>query len=510
MKGPVCLIIRDGWGVNPNPDPVAEADATRLARTPVMSRILKEYPAAMLKCSGLDVGLAEGFQGNSEVGHLNLGSGRVVDEMMVRIDKSILSGDFFSIPAFLAAAEHCRKNDSTLHIMGLLQDQGVHSMNTHLYALLKLAKDQGLRNVRVHIFSDGRDTPPRSAGKFIGELKEKLQETGVGTIGSLHGRYYGMDRDQRWDRVEKSYRCLVHGEGFKAPDIDSALAMAYERGENDEFVLPTVVGDFPGIKDGDAFIHYNYRLDRGRELTHAFTDKEFTFFERHRPDILYVAFARYYDGGDFLVAYDERELHTIFGEVISRRGLTQLRIAETEKYAHVTFFFNAQKEKPFPGEERVLVASPAVATYDLQPEMSALEVTEKFLEAIPRFNVAVLNFANGDMVGHTGFLEAAIKAVETVDTCLGRVVDRIMELGGCALITSDHGNCEKMLDNGNVMTAHTTFDVSCSLVNYPGMVLRNGRLADVAPTLLQILGIEQPVEMTGSSLLVPQEVKVAP
>ncbi len=286
--------------------------------------------------------------------------------------------------------------------------------------------------------------------------------------------------------------------------------MAYERGENDEFVLPTIIGEFTGIKDGDAFIHYNYRLDRGRELTHAFTDREFSYFERHKPDILYAAFSRYYEGGDFLVAFDERELHHIFGEVISQKGLTQLRIAETEKYAHVTFFFNAQKEEPFPGEERILVASPGVATYELQPEMSALEVTDKFLEAISRFNVAVLNFANGDMVGHTGFLDAAITAVETVDTCLGKVVDRIVELGGCALITSDHGNCEKMLDHGQVMTAHTIFDVSCSLVNYPGMTLRDGRLADVAPTLLQILGIEQPSEMTGSSLLVPQTVKVTP
>jgi len=502
MMRPVCLIIRDGWGVNPSSDVEGEGDATRLAATPVMSRVLAECPTSMLKCSGLDVGLAAGFQGNSEVGHLNLGSGRVVDEMMVRIDKSIEDGSFFSNRAFTACIEHCLKNNSTLHVMGLLQDQGVHSMNTHLYALLKMFREKGLDRVVVHIFSDGRDTPPTSAGGFIRELVDRMEETGVGKIGSLHGRYWGMDRDQRWDRVEKSYNCLVNAEGFKAPDIFKALEDAYARGETDEFIQPVVVGDFNGIRDGDAFLHYNYRLDRGRELTHAFTDAEFTSFQRKKVDILYTAFARYYEGGNYLVAFDEVELHNIFAQVISEKGLKQLRIAETEKYAHVTFFFNAQNEQPFPGEERILVASPKVATYDLQPEMSAKEVTEKLLEAIPRYDVVILNFANGDMVGHTGILDAAVKAVETVDTCLGRVLERVNELGGCALITSDHGNCEKMRNNGKPHTAHTIFDVTCSLFNHPGGRLRDGRLADVAPTLLELLGIPQPSEMTGRSLLV--------
>lgn len=502
MHKPIFLIIRDGWGVNPDNDIQAQGDATRYAKTPVMDGVLRDCPTSMLKCSGLDVGLAPGFQGNSEVGHLNLGSGRVVDEMMVRIDKSIANGNFFSIPAFTKSIENCKQNGSTLHLMGLLQDQGVHAMNTHLYALLKFAKDSGLTKVIIHIFSDGRDTPPQSAGKFIAELKDKIREIGIGTIGSLHGRYYGMDRDKRWDRVEKSYNCLVKGEGYRAPDIDQALSMAYERGETDEFIIPTIVGDFERIKDGDSFIHFNYRLDRGRELTHAFTDKEFTEFDRKKVNILYCAFAKYYDGGDFLVAFDEADLREIFAEVISRNNLTQLRIAETEKYAHVTFFFNAQNEKPFPGEERILIQSPRIATYDLQPEMSALEVTEKLLPVMEKYDVVIVNYANGDMVGHTGILEAAVKAVETVDNCLGRVLEKIKSLGGSAIITSDHGNCEKMIDEGKPMTAHTIFDVTCSLFNYPVKGLKNGRLSDVAPTLLEMLGIPKPEVMSGQSLLI--------
>lgn len=498
---PVCLIIRDGWGVNPDGDSEKEGDATRLARTPVMTKILESCPTSMLKCSGLDVGLAAGFQGNSEVGHLNLGSGRVVDEMMVRIDKSISSGAFFKNPALLRCVNHCREKGTTLHMMGLLQDQGVHSMNTHLYALLKLAKEKGLEKVVIHIFSDGRDTPPQSAEGFITALLEKMRDYAGYRIGSLHGRYFGMDRDKRWDRVQKSYDCLVKGEGHKASTILEALHAAYDRGETDEFILPTVIGDFDGIKDGDAFLHYNYRLDRGRELTHAFTDAEFNEFPRKKLDILYAAFAKYYDGGSFQVAFGEEELHNIFGEVISRKGLTQLRTAETEKYAHVTFFFNGQKETPFPGEDRILVPSPGVATYDLKPDMSAHEVTEKLLAVLEKYDVMILNFANCDMVGHTGKLDAAIKAVETVDSCLGQVTEKIRELGGCAIITSDHGNCEKMKDDGKPHTAHTIFDVTCSLFNYPGVKLRNGRLADVAPTLLEILDLEKPGEMTGCSLL---------
>lgn len=500
---PVCLIIRDGWGVNPCKDDEREGNATKLTRTPVMDSILEKYPHCMLKCSGLDVGLAPGFQGNSEVGHLNLGSGRVVDEMMVRINKSIESGEFFKNEALRKAMEHSLRNKSRLHLMGLVQNQGVHAMNTHLYALLKMAAEMGLARdqVRIHVFSDGRDTPPQSAPGFIRELQGKIAEIGVGVISSLHGRYYGMDRDNRWDRVAKSYNCLVKCEGRRFDKIEDAIQSSYSEGVNDEFIVPCLIGDFDGIKDGDSFIHFNYRLDRARELTRAFTEEAFDGFERERRDVLYTAFSRYYAGGSFNVVFDEIKNKNILGEVISKAGLKQLRIAETEKYAHVTFFFNGQNETPFEGEDRILVPSPKVATYDLKPSMSAYEVTEKFLGAMDKYDVIILNFANGDMVGHTGVLEAAKKAVEVVDECLGKVVDAVIAKGGALIVTSDHGNCEKMKDGDLPFTSHTIFDVTCSLVNYPGYELRDGRLSDVAPTMLQMLGIRQPEEMTGRSLL---------
>lgn len=503
MKRPVCLIIRDGWGVNPSSDSQAEGDSTRISKTPFMSRILEEYPWSMLKCSGLDVGLKAGFQGNSEVGHINLGSGRVVDEMMVRIDRTIENGSFFENSVLVKAMRHCLNSGGSLHLMGLLQDQGVHAMNTHLYALLKMASQMGLagEQVKIHIFSDGRDTPPQSAAKYIDELKTRMAEYGMGVIASLHGRYYGMDRDNRWERVAKSYNCLVLADGQRFANVNEALASSYAAGVNDEFVVPCLIGDFDGIHDGDSFIHFNYRLDRARELTHAFTDVDFDGFDRKKVDILYTGFAPYYKDGNFEVVFGEVKQSNILGEVISNAGLKQLRIAETEKYAHVTFFFNAQREQPFPGEDRILIPSPKVATYDLQPEMSAAEVTKRLLEAMGSYDLIVLNFANGDMVGHTGDLDAAIAAVGVVDTCLGIAVQAIRDMGGVALITSDHGNCEKMLDHGRPFTSHTVYDVTCSLVNHPGYKLTDGRLADVAPTILEILGIEQPKEMTGVSLL---------
>ncbi len=501
---PVCLIIRDGWGINPCEDYEKEGDATKIAKTPVMTSILRKYPYSMLKCSGLDVGLAPGFQGNSEVGHINLGSGRVIDEMMVRINKSIEDNSFFSNQAFKTAIETALKNNSNLHIAGLLQNQGVHAMNTHLYALLKMAKQYGIKKeqAHIHIFSDGRDTPPQSAEKFIRELQEKITELDIGKISSLHGRYYAMDRDNRWGRIKKSYDCLAEGTGEKFDNIFKALQASYDNGVTDEFVIPCVIGNFSGIKDGDAFIHFNYRLDRARELTRAFTEENFTEFPRKKINIEYTAFSRYYANGNFNVAFDEIKNKNIFGEVISKAGLKQLRIAETEKYAHVTFFFNGQNETPFEGEDRILVPSPKVATYDLKPSMSAYEVTEKFLQAMDNYDVIILNFANGDMVGHTGVLSAAIEAVKVVDECLGKVVDAIVKKGGVALVTSDHGNCEKMKDGELPFTAHTTFDVTCSLINYPGYKLKNGRLADVAPTLLHILKIPQPADMTGENLLI--------
>lgn len=500
---PVCLIIRDGWGVNPCTDANKEGDATKLTLTPNMTEILNKYPYSMLKCSGLDVGLPAGFQGNSEVGHLNLGSGRVVDEMLVRIDKSIASGALYTNPALLDAIENVKKHNSALHFMGLVQNQGVHAMNTHLYALLKMAKEQGLKKdqVFIHIFSDGRDTPPQSAEEFIKELIEKIDEIGIGVIASLHGRYYGMDRDNRWDRIAKSYNALVKAEGERFEDIFQALHASYEKNVTDEFVVPCVIGDFKGIQDGDSFVHFNFRLDRARQLTHAFTDAQFDHFDRVKRDIVYVAFARYYADGNFKVVFDEVKNNNIFGEVISKAGLKQLRIAETEKYAHVTFFFNGQREEPFPNEDRELIPSPKVATYDLKPSMSAFEVKDRLLSVMKNYDVIVLNFANGDMVGHTGVLEAAKEAVSVVDQCLGEVVKEIIKLGGVALITSDHGNCEKMKNGDIPFTSHTIFDVTCSLVNYPGYKLKNGRLSDIAPTLLEILNIEKPDDMTGTSLL---------
>ncbi len=502
---PLCLIIRDGWGVNPCDDFVAEGDATKLAKTPVMSGILNKYPHSMLKCSGLDVGLAPGFQGNSEVGHLNLGSGRVVDEMMIRIDKSITGGGFYENEALKSAMSHALGKGTKLHVMGLLQDQGVHAMNTHLYALMQMAKNMGLSEKQfcIHIFSDGRDTPPQSTGRYIDELLSKMSELKMGIISSIHGRYYGMDRDNRWDRVEKSYNCLVKAEGERYRDVKEAVAASYAAGKNDEFILPCLIGDFDGIKDGDAFVHFNFRLDRARELTRAFTEADFNEFPREKRDVFYTAFARYYANGNFAVAFDEVRHKNILGEVLSNAGLKQLRIAETEKYAHVTFFFNAQREVPFPGEERELIPSPKVATYDLKPSMSAFEVRDRFLEVMDKYDVIILNFANGDMVGHTGVLDAAIEAVNIVDTCLGAVVDAVVAKGGAALITSDHGNCEKMKNGEIPFTSHTTFDVTCSLVNYPGFKLRDGRLSDVAPTMLEMLSIPKPQEMTGTSLLIP-------
>ncbi len=503
---PVCLIIRDGWGVNPSSDPIKEGDATRLASTPNMTRILKEYPYCMLKCSGLDVGLAPGFQGNSEVGHMNLGSGRVVDEMMVRIDKSISSGLFFKNQALKSAMQHALTNNSTLHLLGLLQDQGVHAMNTHLYALLQMASKLGLKReqVCIHILSDGRDTPPKSAGDFIEELLEKMSETGIGVIATLQGRYYAMDRDNRWDRVEKGYNTLIRAEGERFPDVRTALENSYKNNITDEFVLPCVIGDFFGIKNNDAVINYNYRLDRAREITRAFTEEDFQFFKREKREVFYTAFARYYAGGSFEVAFDEVKFKNILGEVISDAGLRQLRLAETEKYAHVTFFFNAQREQPFPNENRELIPSPKVATYDLKPSMSAFEVRDRFLSEMHKYDVIIMNFANGDMVGHTGVLEAAEEAVRVVDACLGEVTDAIVKAGGCALLTSDHGNCEKMKDGETPFTSHTIFDVTCSLINYPGYTLIDGRLSDVAPTLLEMLKIPKPEEMTGKSLLIKE------
>ena len=499
------LMILDGYGINENP----KANAIAMANTPVMDRLMKQNPNTIIKTSGLDVGLPEGQMGNSEVGHTNIGAGRIVYQELTRITKSIEDGDFFSIPELSAAIENCKKNNSKLHIMGLLSDGGVHSHNRHLYALLELAKRKGFEDVYVHCFLDGRDTPPASGESYIAELEQKMAEKGVGKIASISGRFYAMDRDKRWERLQKAYDALVNGVGEKAGTAAKAIEESYQKEVFDEFVLPTLIcnGDEPvaTISKNDSVIFYNFRPDRAREITRALTDKDFDAFETKNLDLFYVCFTNYDETiKNVHIAFKKEELKNTFGEIVSNNGLTQLRIAETEKYAHVTFFFNGGEEKQYKGEDRILVPSPKVETYDMKPEMSAYEVTDKLVEAIlsKKYNVIILNYANSDMVGHTGNLDAAIKAVEAVDGCIGRVVEAVEKVGGVLLITADHGNSEQMIDykTGEPHTAHTTNPVPLVLVGKE-VKLKPGRLADLAPTMLDIMDIKKPKEMTGESLI---------
>ncbi|MFH0919937.1 MAG: 2,3-bisphosphoglycerate-independent phosphoglycerate mutase [Fibrobacterota bacterium] len=501
MKKPVCLIVRDGWGyARPS-----KANAISNAKTPRTDEFMAKYPNTLIKAHGLFVGLEKGNQGNSEVGHLNLGAGRVVYQSMTRINKSIEDGDFFTNPAFLNAIAHCKKKNSTLHLFGLIQDQGVHAVTSQGVALLDLCKRQQFSRVLVHAFTDGRDTPPKSAKSYLQELQDGIDKHGVGRVATVIGRYYAMDRDNRWDRIELAYNALIRGEGKKVKDWNAAVDDAYAAGENDEFIKPRII-DFTGIKDNDAVIFFNYRLDRTREITHAFTDLEFTHFKREKRDLHFVGFTEYYEGGHFEVAYKTLINTNLLGGVLADHNLKHVRCAETEKYAHVTFFFNGQDETPFPGEDRILVNSPKVATYDLQPEMSAFEVRDKIIEAIrtAKYDAVVMNFANGDMVGHTGVFDAVVKAVETVDQCVGAVVDAVLAAGGAVLVTADHGNAEQMLlEDGSPMTAHTINDVPLILIGCGNVKLRSdGKLADVAPTMLDIMGIALPSEMTGRSLII--------
>ena len=500
------LMILDGYGINEN----TKANAIKMAKTPVMDKLMKQNPHTQIKTSGLDVGLPDGQMGNSEVGHTNIGAGRIVYQELTRITKSIEDGDFFSIPEFSAAIDNCKKHNSKLHIMGLLSDGGVHSHIRHLYALLELAKRKGFEDVYVHCFMDGRDTPPASGESYIAALEEKMAEKGVGKIASISGRFYAMDRDKRWERLQKAYDALVNGIGEKATSAAKAIEDSYQKEVFDEFVLPTIIcnGDEPiaTISQHDSVIFYNFRPDRAREITRALTDEKFDAFETKKLDLFYVCFTNYDETiKNVKIAFKKEELKNTFGEIVSNNGLTQLRIAETEKYAHVTFFFNGGEEKQYKGEERILVPSPKVETYDLQPEMSAYEVTDKLVDAIlsEKYNVIILNYANSDMVGHTGNLDAAIKAVEAVDSCVGRVVEAIEKVGGVLLITADHGNSEQMIDykTGEPHTAHTTNPVPLVLVGKDAK-LKEGRLADLAPTMLDIMGIEKPQEMTGESLLI--------
>lgn len=509
-RRPVALIILDGIGISDH----AEGDATRIAHTPTMDWLWANCPHAKLQASGEAVGLMEGQMGDSNVGHLNLGAGRIVYQYVALISKSIREGEFFKNEQLLLAINHAKKHSTKLHLMGLVSPGGVHSHSSHLYALLQMAKDHGLDQVYVHAFLDGRDVPPSSAKEYLEELEAEMARIGVGKTATISGRYYAMDRDNRWDRVEQAYAALTEGKGRTAASSIAAITYAYEHGETDEFVIPTVIVDedqrpVATIANDDAVIFFNFRADRARELTWAFTNDEFNGFERPggRLELCFVTMAQYDAKLQVPYAYPPQNLDNTLGEYLSKQGYRQLRIAETEKYAHVTYFFNGGIEQPYPGEDRKLIPSPKVATYDLKPEMSAPEVTEAVLELInsDQYDLIVLNYANGDMVGHTGVLEAAVKAVEAVDNSLGKVLAAIKEKNGIAIVTADHGNAEQMIDpvTKEPYTAHTTNLVPVWLFNAdPGFKIRDGILADIAPTLLELMGIAQPAEMTGTSLIV--------
>ena len=509
-KKPTVLMILDGYGLRADD----KGNAVAEGKTPVMDKLMAECPFVKGNASGMAVGLPEGQMGNSEVGHLNMGAGRIVYQDLTKITKSIQDGDFFENKALLAACENVKKNDSALHMMGLVSDGGVHSHITHIYGILELAKRQGIEKVYVHCFLDGRDTPPASGKEYVEQLEAKMKEIGVGEVASVSGRYYAMDRDNRWDRVEKAYKALVAGEGNTAESATAGIQASYDEDVTDEFVLPTVITEngkpVSVVKENDSVIFFNFRPDRAREMTRAFCDDKFTGFDRPFIKTTFVCFKDYDETiPNKLIAFEKEHIVNTFGEYLAKCGKTQLRLAETEKYAHVTFFFNGGVEEPNVDEARLLVNSPKdVATYDLKPEMSAPEVGMDLVEAIKsdKYDVIVINFANPDMVGHTGVIPAAIKAVERVDGLVGDAVQAVKDMDGVLFICADHGNAEKMIDyeTGEPHTAHTTNPVPFILVNAdPKYTLREGGcLADIAPTLLQIMGLEQPKEMTGKSLLI--------
>lgn len=514
-KDLTVLIILDGFGISK----VKEGNAIYAAKRPNLTYYWDNYPHTILHASGLDVGLPDGQMGNSEVGHLNIGAGRIVYQDLVRISKDIQEGHFFERPELLAAVNNVKQNNSSLHLMGLVSDGGVHSHIEHLYALLELAKRHGLDKVYVHCFLDGRDVPPASAKGYIEALQSKIDELGVGSIATVMGRYYAMDRDKRWDRVKKAYDAMVLGEGYKAVSGLDAVDMAYNRGETDEFVMPTVIEKngqpIATIQPHDSIVFFNFRADRAREITSSFIKPDFDGFERAKGyfPVFFVSMTQYdatFTNISFV--YPPQVLNNTFGEYVSKLGLKQLRIAETEKYAHVTFFFNGGVEQPNEGEDRVLIPSPKVATYDLKPEMSAYEVTDEVIRRITsdKYDVIIMNYANPDMVGHTGVMEAAIKAIEAVDECVGRVVETIRSRGGKAIITADHGNSDQMIDyaTGEPFTAHTSNPVPFILMDDKRKTVKlkeNGRLADVIPTMLEIMNIPQPAEMTGQSLIIHEK-----
>ncbi len=507
-KKPVMLMILDGFGIAEK----SEGNAVALANKPNFDRLVKEYPHTQLQASGMAVGLPEGQMGNSEVGHLNIGSGRIVYQELTRITKAIEDGDFFENEALMKAMKNAKENNASLHLMGLLSDGGVHSHIGHLKGLLEFAKKEGLQKVYVHAFMDGRDVPPSSGKDFIVKAEEMMKEVGVGQIATVSGRYYAMDRDNRWERVQLAYNAIVLGEGEKASSAVEAIENSYHDEKTDEFVIPCVIEEdghpTATIKNGDSVVFFNFRPDRARELTRAINDKEFAGFKRETLNLTFVTMTQYdktLEGVN--IAFKPQTLVNTLGEYVSSKGLKQLRIAETEKYAHVTFFFNGGVEKENPGEERKVIPSPKVATYDLKPEMSAYEVTDELLDRLDqdKYDMIILNFANPDMVGHTGVVKAAIKAIEAVDECLGKIVDKVLEKDGTVFITADHGNAETEIDfsTGNPFTAHTTNPVPFVWVsnNINGRTLKSGKLADIAPTMLNVMNLEVPKEMTGECLI---------
>ena len=500
-KKPLILMILDGFGIGGD-----YGNAIKAANKPNLDRVFGSNPITQIGASGMDVGLPDGQMGNSEVGHTNIGAGRIVYQELTRITKAIQDGDFFENSAFISAVDNAIAKKTALHLIGLLSDGGVHSHNTHLYALVELAKRRGLKKVYVHALLDGRDVPPSSGKDYVAECAEKLKEIGVGQIATVMGRYYAMDRDNRWERVEKAYAAMVYGEGIQCADPVQAVEDSYKENVTDEFVVPTVCAEGAEIGADDSIIFFNFRPDRAREITRCFVDPDFECVDRPNgmAGVTFVCTTEY-DATmpDVLLAFPHHKLANIFGEYISQLGLTQLRIAETEKYAHVTFFFNGGEERVFPGEDRCLIPSPKVATYDLKPEMSAFEVAAEAVKRIESgaYDVIILNFANCDMVGHTGVYEAAVKAVETVDACVGQVVAATSNMGGVSLITADHGNAEQMTEpDGSPFTAHTTNLVPFYIVGADA-ALRDGRLADIAPTMLDIMGLEKPKEMDGETLI---------
>lgn len=502
-KRPVALIIMDGYGINPSD----YGNAIAAAKKPNLDKYFAECPHTIIGASGLDVGLPDGQMGNSEVGHTNIGAGRIVYQMLVKISKDIKDGEFFKNKALVTAMENCKVKGSALHLMGLLSPGGVHSHMEHMYGLLEMAKQHGVDKVYVHAFLDGRDVPPSSAAEFMEEAVAEMKKIGKGKVATISGRYYAMDRDNAWDRVEKAYDALVMGEGVQETDPVQAIKNSYANGVTDEFMLPTVIDKDGMIKENDSVVFFNFRPDRARQITRAFVDPEFKGFERKKGyfPVTFVCMAQY-DATmpNVLVAYPPEQLTMTFGEYMAKCGKTQLRIAETQKYAHVTFFFNGGEEKQFEGEDRILVKSPDVPTFDLKPEMSAYEVTDKVVEAIEsdKYDTIILNYANCDMVGHTGIFDAAKAAVEAVDTCVGRMVDAILAKGGVALISADHGNADKMLEaDGSPFTAHTTNPVPLIVVGYDCKLKEGGVLADLCPTMLEIMELPQPKEMTGKSLI---------